>query len=314
VTELGPSRWRPSGDAPRVIWMYWSSGAASLTGFRRLCVHTWRVQNPTWQVVILDKYSALDYVDPSELPERYENLESAQQADSLRLALLARYGGVYTDVATLCLRPLEEWVWQEVAEAQRPRGFGAFYLACFGAQPGVSCEYVENWFLAARRGNPLVSAWRDMHMAGWRDASSRFDFALSPLFRDLDLSYISIEEHRTWLTMHICFKKLIDEDPEMRRLWAEEMLLLRADDGAMKWMGEVDASSDEDCARRWVFTDDDAWADDVLATAPMLKFIGGPAQALQSQPVEHLVGRNNCLVRVLAGALPCSPDDVEPVG
>lgn len=309
VTDAGPSRWRPSGDVPRVIWMYWSSGAASLTGFRRLCVHTWRVQNPGWQLVILDKYSALEYVDACELPDCYNELESAQQADALRLALLARYGGVYTDVATLCLRPLDDWVWDEVAGGPEPRGLGAFYLACFGAEPGVSREYVENWFLAARRGHPLIKAWRDVHSAGWRDAQTRFDFLQGPLFREVDLSYISIEEHRTWLTMHICFKKLIDEDPEMRRIWDEEMLLLRADDGAMAWMGEVDASSDEDCARRWVFTEDDSWSERVLTTAPMLKFTGGPAGALQSQPTEHLVGRGNCLARVLAGALPWGPDE-----
>lgn len=309
ILNAGPSDWRPAGDAPRVIWMYWSQGPGSLRGFRRLCVHSWRVQNPGWQLVILDKRSVLDYVDASELPERYEDLESAQRADALRLALLARYGGVWADVATLCIRPLDEWVWKQVAEGDHPRGLGAFYLACFGAQPGASCEYVENWFLAARRGHPLVIAWRDVHKAGWRDAVSRFDFAQGPLFRDLDLSYISIEEHRTWLTMHICFKKLIDDYPDMRRIWAEEMLLLRADNGAMEWMGDVNASSDEDCARQWVFTKDDAWADRVLTRAPMLKFIGGPAGALQNQPVEHLIGRDNCLARVLAGALPRGPND-----
>lgn len=303
--EQGDFEWRPTGDAPRVIWMYWASGSRSLSGFRRLCVHSWRVQNPDWRLVILDKRSALDYVDAHELPERFAELGYAQQADALRLALLARYGGVYTDVATLCLRPLEEWIWPQVVD--QGRGFGAFYLACFGVVPGVSREYVENWFLAARRAHPFMIAWRDLHIAGWKDAHSRFDFAMGPLFRNVDLSYITIAEHREWLTMHICFKKLIDEDAEMQRIWADEMALLRADDSSMAWMGDVDASRCEDSARRWVFSREKKWANNVIATAPMLKFIGDHAQVLQWQPDEHLVARDNCLTRVLAAALPREP-------
>ncbi|CAE8650065.1 unnamed protein product, partial [Polarella glacialis] len=289
-------------DAPRVIWMYWAQGASRLTGFRRLCVHSWRVQNPGWQVVVLDKHSVRQYVghEEGELPERYEDLESAQQSDALRLALLARYGGVYTDVATLCLRPLEDWIWPAVSQGSLDQGLGAFYLACFGLPaPGLGREYVENWFLAARRAHPLVLAWRDLYVAGWRDAATRFEYPLGPLFRDVDLSHITIAEHRDWLLMHVCFKKLIDEDPEMHRIWSQEMTLLRADDSALAWMAEVDANKPEEAVLRWVFAKDPEWCQRQLDTAPMLKFVGDAAQALQWQPEEHLVGAawDSCLSR-----------------
>jgi len=297
-----------AGGSPKIIWMYWSQGIASLTGFRRLCVHSWRLWNPGWRLLLLDRETVATYVGPAELPDFFDELEPGMQADALRLALLARYGGVYTDVATLCLRPLDEWVWSEVAEGPSPRGMGAFYLACFGMEPGVSREYVENWFLAARRGNPFMRAWRDLYIEGWRHATSRFDFKDGPLFRDVDLSHITIEEHRTWLTMHVCFKKLIDEEPDLRRFWSEEMLLLRADDGAMAWMAGVDADKPEASAHTWVFRKDDAWVDRLLRAAPMLKFVGSAAQALQWQPDEHLVGRDNCIARVLAQALPSGLD------
>eukprot|EP00435_Cladocopium_sp_Y103_P020104 s1338_g4.t2 len=39
----------PHGEAPKVIWMYWAQGSQQLTGFRRLCVHSWGAQNPDWQ-------------------------------------------------------------------------------------------------------------------------------------------------------------------------------------------------------------------------------------------------------------------------
>lgn len=299
--------WKPSGDTPRVIWMYWAQGAANLSGFRRLCIHSWRLQNPGWRIVLLDKAAVFDYVDAAELPGGFDDLEPGPQADALRLALIARYGGVWADVATLCLRPLDDWVWKAVAEGPSPRGMGAFYLACFGMEPGVTREYVENWFLAARRAHPFMVAWRDLYIEGWRYASTRFDYPESHLFRDVDLSHITIAEHRTWLTMHVCFKKMIDDSPEMRRIWSEEMLLLRADDGAMEWMGGVDAEKPEESARVWVFSKDDAFVEGVIRKAPMLKFVGSAAQALQWQPDEHLVARDNNIAGVLAHALPRPP-------
>ncbi|CAL1139537.1 unnamed protein product [Cladocopium goreaui] len=206
----------PGGEAPKVIWMYWAQGCQQLTGFRRLCVHSWGAQNPDWQVIILDKDSVWRYVDTSELPKCYKELPAAQQSDALRLALLAKYGGVYTDVATICLQPLKDWLWDKVCDGPLERGLGAWYLACFGMEPGVSKEYVENWFLAARRRHPLMVAWRDLYNAGWEDARTRHEYPLGPLFQNVDLSHISIAEHRDWLLMHVCFKKLIDENPELR--------------------------------------------------------------------------------------------------
>ena len=61
------------------------------------------------QLFILDEKSVSRFLEPHELPHCYQRLPAAQQSDALRLALLARYGGVYTDVATLCLQPLEDF-------------------------------------------------------------------------------------------------------------------------------------------------------------------------------------------------------------
>ncbi|CAK9095616.1 unnamed protein product [Durusdinium trenchii] len=114
----------PSEDAPKVIWMYWAQGSKQLNGFRRLCVHTWQVQNPDWKIKILEKETVARFIEPSELPRCYEELPAAQQSDALRLALLAKYGGVYTDVATICLRPLEDWLWGSMSDGTLEQGLG----------------------------------------------------------------------------------------------------------------------------------------------------------------------------------------------
>ena len=162
----------------------------------------------------------------------------------------------------------EDWLWEKVSESPLEQGLG-LDLVWFSAQfrcmvlgllrhgawrkgictsplffKAFSAE-VENWFLAAQKGHPLICAWRDLYNAGWEAAESRHDYVLQPMFRDVDLSHIAIEEHRDWLLMHVCFKKLIDEDQRLRRLWTE-MSLLKADEGALAWMAEVDASRPEE--------------------------------------------------------------------
>ena len=57
VPSPGPKVSPSSAALPRIIWMFWAQGAASLGPFRRACISSWQCQNPTWEVVLLDKQS-----------------------------------------------------------------------------------------------------------------------------------------------------------------------------------------------------------------------------------------------------------------
>jgi len=314
TSPLSPHDACPPTGVPRVIWIFWHQGAERLPPFRRFCVHSWRLQNPGWQLRVLTARTALKYVAVDELPDVWQEMQSREQAaDALRLALLARHGGVWVDSSLLCLQPLDEWLTPCV---DRHR-LCAFCYERYGR------AYVENWFLAARPGHPLICAWRDVFCQAW--AGRRGQWAEhrvfeSPLFRSVDLSHLS-QEKRHYLTMHICLKKLIDEDTQLRRIWAEEMLLLRADDFAMGWMHDVWSALHKNCedpltqemvVQRWVFERDDAWVDQLAQRAQVLKFIGKFCWPLDAQPREHLFERNNCLGRALAYA--CRSPDMPPRG
>jgi len=293
-------------DAPRVIWTYWEQGAEALGPFRRLCLHSWAAQNPGWRLCLLDRDSALRVADGSRLPEAWGQMSPEHASDALRLCLLEQYGGVWADVATICLRPLDEWVWHRIGNPCCREGLASFYTAWCGVIPGTK-EYVENWFMAARRGHPMIAAWRDLFVRAWHGHSSCFTVAFGPLFRGVDLDHLGSDK-RFHLTMHACFKKLIDEDPELRRVWKEEMLLLRADDLAFAWMDGI--STEEECLQRWIFRKDDAWVDMLLQRKlPLLKFIGDFSRGLDAQPVEHLIRHDNCIARLLVAALTVPPNN-----
>jgi len=297
-------------DAPRIIWMYWAQGWDALPRFRKLCVLTWVEKNPGWDIIFLDRDNALDFADRQLLPDRWEGMMHEHRSDSLRLALLQEHGGVWTDCGSICFRSLEDWVWGPVTRGSPgigtpPAGLAAYYLARNGVTPGVSKEFMENWFFVARRAHPLIVAWRELYCDAWAGKVHSVHVCKGPLFQGVDLGHMDGFQ-RGYLTMHCCFKKIIDERPELRRIWADEMMLLRADDTSFAFVADVEDQwrpGEEMCARAAVFRRDDTWVDALMARTPMLKLTGTFARPLDWQPWEHLACRDNCIARLLSAAL-----------
>merc|ERR1712032_126543 len=128
------------------------------------------------------------------------------------------------------------------------KGAAAFYYEAFGRQDrrNDQGEFIENWFIACRRGNPLIAAWHQAFLRFWKGRTNSFDgggLAESPMFRGVDLSCMK-DDQKNYLTMHSCFKWLLDRDKAARQLWQDDLLLLRADDGALGWILDLDDVDD----------------------------------------------------------------------
>lgn len=72
----------------------------------------------------------------------------ATQSDMIRLQLLCKYGGVWADSTTLCIRPLDAWLCDCCQS-----GFFAF------SNPGKDRE-MSNWFIASEKNNSLIEKMR----------------------------------------------------------------------------------------------------------------------------------------------------------
>lgn len=138
-------------DIPRILWIFWAQGEDNAPPLVRRCIASWRLRHPDWDIRVLDSQSAADLVDLSDVPDY---LPFRFRANMLRLRLLSRHGGVWTDATTLCHRPLDDW------------------LPLLGGQTGFfvfsaphTDRWIDNWFIAAHPDNPLISAWRDSYAA-----------------------------------------------------------------------------------------------------------------------------------------------------
>ncbi|KAK5081388.1 hypothetical protein LTR70_000993 [Exophiala xenobiotica] len=91
----------------------------------RPAIHSWAELNLDHDYHLVETVQATDilfdlYRDRPDIVHTFQKLESTvMRADFLRYVLLARHGGVYTDVDTQALRPINEWIPPEYNDSTR---------------------------------------------------------------------------------------------------------------------------------------------------------------------------------------------------
>ncbi len=143
---------------PKTIWIMWVQGLAAAPPVVKACHDSWRQLNPDWNVVFLDETNLEHYLGAGFL-SRYRGVAQQAFSDLVRINLLARYGGIWTDATCYCQRPLADWLGDKLTS-------GFFAFAWTGDTYRVARE-LSMWFLASSRGNQLVQGWRDAANSYW---------------------------------------------------------------------------------------------------------------------------------------------------
>jgi len=208
---------------PKRLWIYWHQGTTGAPLVVRRCIESWIRENPGWDVVVLDSKSLKQYIVPDLPADKLARMGLNKQANLFRLQLLAEYGGVWVDATTLCMRPLDEWIYECMTS-----GFFAFH------RPGAD-RLIANWFIAAEKANPVVVKLKDRYVSFFAD--NPFDIEarhrqilvrlLSKLLRrnektagywfsPLVMKHLKIYPY---LVFHYLFGQLVYDDPECREIW-----------------------------------------------------------------------------------------------
>ena len=148
---------------PRTIWSLWLQGWGEAPDVVKACRRTWEGLNPSWSFQPLNRTSLSDVLPERTMRiiEETPSLPPEALSDIVRIALLERYGGVWVDGTTYCLRPLDTWL-----DGATAAGFFAF------AKPGPD-RMVSSWFLAATPGNVLVQQWAKRTRRYWAGRQER---------------------------------------------------------------------------------------------------------------------------------------------
>jgi len=138
-------------DIPKIIWLFWHSGFDTAPDVVRRSLKTWQHFNPDYDVRALDLAAANKWLG-LDLENLFKSLTVemgwAGKSDLLRLMLLARYGGVWADATTFCLKPLSEWLPAEASSI----GFFSFRNKSADRDKDL-----RSWFMASAPGNPIIA-------------------------------------------------------------------------------------------------------------------------------------------------------------
>ena len=137
---------------PRIIWTFWDKGEANLPNFLHICLESWRLNCPGWNVIVLSPSNILEYLElGNDLPSTFFDIDRASlQSDVARIAVLARFGGIYTDISTLSMSNVAEEVYATLQGGASVYAYHNF---------GWLHDFVAAWFVACKPREPVMVEW-----------------------------------------------------------------------------------------------------------------------------------------------------------
>ena len=214
---------KPNLKIPRKIWILWYQGLSEAPLIVKKCINSWKNENPNWDVIVLDKDNLNDYIDDALSPEKMDKLSFTKRSDLFRLQLLAKFGGVWADATTLCMKSLDDWI-DEYAES----GFFAF------STPGKD-RILSSWFIAGSKDCQIIIKWDKYFISYFRHNN----FNNESIFKQKMINYLSrffnknINTTRYWFSpivtkilriyphfiIHYAFERIISKNPECQIIW-----------------------------------------------------------------------------------------------
>lgn len=171
---------------PRKIWQTSKTGPAGLDENDRKAIQSWVKINQKHRYEILTQYSAESYVKDrfSQRPDIEETFVDLQdpilRADLIRYLVLLGDGGVYSDIDTTSLIPIEDWVPSAYAN-QVNLVVGVEYDKLDGGRWGdwtLDLQF-STWAILAKPGHKLMEMTVDRVIARLKALARKQDTTIS---------------------------------------------------------------------------------------------------------------------------------------
>lgn len=166
-----------------VIYIYWDSGFINAPEIIQICLQSWKIMNPTWVLIELNRDNLRDYITETDmqfLQKQESKMTKTSFSDLIRLCLLKEHGGLWVDATLFCMKPLNEWIHDSSSN-----GFFAFYNPL---------QQISSFFLYAHIESHVIGKW----------------------FKKMKKYWIERKEMEEYFWMHRLFRKCYQDDEEFR--------------------------------------------------------------------------------------------------
>jgi hypothetical protein len=214
------------GLLPKKLWTYWD-GDKLKPGVEQ-CVKTWKHHlGDSWEINIVNNKSLKDLVPVDYLPRSFDDLDVKKRSDSARVALLRRYGGVWSDSHVVML---EDYKWLEQL-FDKGKVFVGYANPAYSNDKVNGKELIESWWFASMPESAVITAWNRNWVTGVNEAKSPSDFTNTAMFKNTDFPAIS-KETKNYLFIAVALRHARDTDPAtIQAFKSGQVEVLMATDG-----------------------------------------------------------------------------------
>jgi len=220
---------------PKVIWSFWQNMAPKgshtsedLPPFIHMCVRVWRQLNPDHDVRVLDLTTMWKWLSPHDLPSNFKHMSIQHQSDLIRLALLAKHGGIWLDASAFTVKPMKEIL------SNKPNARTFFHMPSLWADPALKAAdkrvsdmyHAYNWFLAAPANDTLIMRTRACVLEFMQSKGRVKGVAASGMFSKQQLEEMPVmgmgAGMGAYLSTDACMFRAVDEDYSMEAWWLSD--------------------------------------------------------------------------------------------
>jgi len=216
-------------EIPKKIWTFWDND--DIPEIIQKCIHTWKKHNPNYEITVVNKSNLSEYLPDVDF-SKIKHIENSPQkySDMVRLHLLAKYGGIWSDASIICLKPYDSWIPDMQENSQNGTAeFVGFYIDSFTLpQFKENSPVIENWFFACTEGSKMVNDWLNefLRISDYDTVQQYVDAVKAD---DVNIQNIPSP---TYLSMHVACQKILQKG--VNRPYIFE--LLKAEDTAFKYL------------------------------------------------------------------------------
>jgi mannosyltransferase OCH1-like enzyme len=135
---------------PKIIWQTYKDPQETLALYMHEAMDTWKNLNPEYEHRYMDDTQAAEFIKNEYGQEWYDIFISlpvgVMRGDLWRYMVIYKYGGVYADLDTECLKPISSWMIEDKE-----------FIVC----PETSDHFCQ-WTFASTSGNPILKSVLDL--------------------------------------------------------------------------------------------------------------------------------------------------------
>lgn len=230
---------------PKKIWCFWDKGENALPPFHKWNLDNWRLklvpkgyEIRTISLVEGDPNNFFSFLDPREriqMESLFKDIDEKAKAyqgedgnwvkmvpavvksDVVRIVLLEKFGGIWTDLTNVLVRDLEDLDLAGFeASSQSVAGFVKVEAA---SKESVKInnrpvDGLENWLLFAKEHSSLVQAWKIAFIEYWRTRKTGELISYHPMYKCPDFPFGGLRESANYFNQHLALKYVIFQNPK----------------------------------------------------------------------------------------------------